>query len=218
MVRCWPQNLRGLLCIGCLERRLGRLLTPEDFNLEIPLNQFQRMQSLRLRRRIHGFLDRYYSRIEERTFCLRSSKENHMNCPHCNNESIQFISGIRLHGFNFQRALCLSCDRLSFQLFSSAAYQKRIFGIKGLMKFPPSYPWKKGQVFQAEASFVLLLRGDSEVKMQCRLGDLLTYEGCFLKNQRIHRIFDLMGTQCYQADYRVESYLSIVGAPHMIHS
>jgi hypothetical protein len=28
-----------MLCIGCLEKRIGRLLTPDDFPKHIPLNE-----------------------------------------------------------------------------------------------------------------------------------------------------------------------------------
>jgi len=30
---------RGMLCLGCLERRLGRFLTPADFDHGLPVNQ-----------------------------------------------------------------------------------------------------------------------------------------------------------------------------------
>jgi len=31
------------LCLGCLSRRLGRPLTPDDFDLEVPLNESVRV-------------------------------------------------------------------------------------------------------------------------------------------------------------------------------
>jgi hypothetical protein len=42
----------GLLCIGCLERRLGRELTRADFELDNPLNQASRDLSDHLRDRL----------------------------------------------------------------------------------------------------------------------------------------------------------------------
>ena len=32
-----PRN-KGMLCIGCVEQRLGRMLTQEDFRMEVPIN------------------------------------------------------------------------------------------------------------------------------------------------------------------------------------
>jgi hypothetical protein len=29
----------GMLCINCLEKRIGRKLTPDDFNLNLPINK-----------------------------------------------------------------------------------------------------------------------------------------------------------------------------------
>lgn len=29
----------GHLCVGCLEKRLGRVLTPQDFPMDVPINQ-----------------------------------------------------------------------------------------------------------------------------------------------------------------------------------
>lgn len=43
----------GMLCIGCLEQRLGRTLTPADFT-SYPINHGVFPQSDRLRSRIHG--------------------------------------------------------------------------------------------------------------------------------------------------------------------
>jgi hypothetical protein len=47
----------GFLCIGCLERRLGRRLTPDDFT-DCPLNADQRRD-----REHHYVSDRLYSRL-----------------------------------------------------------------------------------------------------------------------------------------------------------
>jgi len=47
----------GMLCIGCLESRLGRQLTPADFPTRIPLNHmiaFDPRTSDRLLSRLHG--------------------------------------------------------------------------------------------------------------------------------------------------------------------
>ena len=44
-----PPN--GMLCIGCLETRLGRELTPDDF-LPAPINQGFFPQSARLKKRL----------------------------------------------------------------------------------------------------------------------------------------------------------------------
>jgi hypothetical protein len=33
------EDLRGVLCIGCLEKRLGRTLRPKDFDAKNPLNR-----------------------------------------------------------------------------------------------------------------------------------------------------------------------------------
>lgn len=49
----WAQAVpehAGMLCIGCLENRLGRQLTPEDF-ADVPINKI-RFQSGRLRNRL----------------------------------------------------------------------------------------------------------------------------------------------------------------------
>jgi len=37
----------GYLCIGCLERRLGRMLTPRDFT-DVPINDLDPSQTKRL--------------------------------------------------------------------------------------------------------------------------------------------------------------------------
>jgi hypothetical protein len=42
----------GLLCIGCLEKRLGRSLTPADFDQAIPINADRERQSLRVKARM----------------------------------------------------------------------------------------------------------------------------------------------------------------------
>ena len=42
----------GKLCIGCLEKRLGRQLKRKDFKMSIPLNNFPWSQSERLQSRI----------------------------------------------------------------------------------------------------------------------------------------------------------------------
>lgn len=42
---------KGMLCIGCLEKRLGRRLTPEDFT-SAPINSIKEWHSERLRSRI----------------------------------------------------------------------------------------------------------------------------------------------------------------------
>lgn len=44
---------RGMLCIGCLEQRLGRRLTPDDFT-SAPINSIKEWHSERLRSRIEG--------------------------------------------------------------------------------------------------------------------------------------------------------------------
>lgn len=44
---------KGMLCIGCLEARLGRRLTPEDFT-SAPINSIKEWHSERLRSRIEG--------------------------------------------------------------------------------------------------------------------------------------------------------------------
>lgn len=44
---------RGMLCIGCLETRLGRYLTPDDFT-DAPVNQGFFIFSLRLLDRLGG--------------------------------------------------------------------------------------------------------------------------------------------------------------------
>lgn len=41
----------GVLCIGCLERRLGRRLTPPDFE-DVPLNEPHENMTLRLADRL----------------------------------------------------------------------------------------------------------------------------------------------------------------------
>jgi hypothetical protein len=45
---------RDMLCIGCLENRIGRLLTYEDF-LNCPLNADMGIKSARLLDRLAGF-------------------------------------------------------------------------------------------------------------------------------------------------------------------
>lgn len=44
---------KGMLCIGCLEQRLGRRLTPDDFT-SAPINSIKEWHSERLRSRIEG--------------------------------------------------------------------------------------------------------------------------------------------------------------------
>lgn len=51
-VGVWPKEIgphNGMLCIGCLEKRIGRQLTPEDFTL-CPLNTFPGSERLESRR------------------------------------------------------------------------------------------------------------------------------------------------------------------------
>jgi len=43
----------GLLCVGCLEARIGRRLCRDDFS-DAPINRLDRRQSLRLQNRING--------------------------------------------------------------------------------------------------------------------------------------------------------------------
>ena len=43
-------DVEGVLCVGCLEERLGRVLTPEDF-LPLPVNDDDELDSVRLRTR-----------------------------------------------------------------------------------------------------------------------------------------------------------------------
>lgn len=47
----------GFLCIGCLEKRLKRLLTSHDFPKNIPINGYTKRQSKRLLSRINGYTD-----------------------------------------------------------------------------------------------------------------------------------------------------------------
>jgi hypothetical protein len=49
-----PNGPRHFLCIGCLEERLGRTLTSDDFEEGNILNRPQRGQSKRLRDRLKG--------------------------------------------------------------------------------------------------------------------------------------------------------------------
>ena len=44
------QGWNGCLCIGCLEKRIGRTLTPKDFDHENPLNRLGGTPRLRSRR------------------------------------------------------------------------------------------------------------------------------------------------------------------------
>lgn len=46
------KKARGMLCIGCLEARLGRTLTADDFT-DAPVNQGVMMYSERLRSRLN---------------------------------------------------------------------------------------------------------------------------------------------------------------------
>ncbi len=48
----WPLEGRGMLCIGCLENRLGRELTREDFT-DAPINEIF-TYSDRLKNRLGG--------------------------------------------------------------------------------------------------------------------------------------------------------------------
>jgi hypothetical protein len=44
----WPlDQLGGMLCVGCLESRIGRRLTPADFS-GVPINHDRRARSARL--------------------------------------------------------------------------------------------------------------------------------------------------------------------------
>jgi hypothetical protein len=48
----WPLDpCGGMLCVGCLEERIGRRLTPADFT-DCPLNTNDRRSSKRLRSRL----------------------------------------------------------------------------------------------------------------------------------------------------------------------
>lgn len=52
----WVLNVpeyHGMMCIGCLEDRLGRKLNPEDFT-DCPLNQTKDDKSQRLKNRLFG--------------------------------------------------------------------------------------------------------------------------------------------------------------------
>jgi hypothetical protein len=44
-------GMDGCLCIGCLEKRLGRILTPKDFLRDHPFNSFPGTRRLRARRK-----------------------------------------------------------------------------------------------------------------------------------------------------------------------
>jgi len=44
---------KGMLCIGCLEKRIGRRLLPEDFT-DVPVNKLPDPRSARLDDRIRG--------------------------------------------------------------------------------------------------------------------------------------------------------------------
>lgn len=48
----------GLLCVKCLEKRLKRLLTSQDFPKNLPINRDITQQSKRLISRIYGYTDR----------------------------------------------------------------------------------------------------------------------------------------------------------------
>lgn len=51
----WQQanpRIKGMLCVGCVEKRLGRELTCADFT-DVPLNGWK-CQSERLRKRVEG--------------------------------------------------------------------------------------------------------------------------------------------------------------------
>jgi hypothetical protein len=43
-----PDTHETMLCIGCVERRLGRQLTPEDFDWSLSLNEPSAMDTDRL--------------------------------------------------------------------------------------------------------------------------------------------------------------------------
>lgn len=48
-------DVEGMLCIGCLEKRLGRILQPSDFPSSVPLNaDTSRRRSFRLSSRMEG--------------------------------------------------------------------------------------------------------------------------------------------------------------------
>lgn len=53
-----PGN-HGMLCVGCLEKRLGRELTPADFELDVPINHNSPMwpKSDRLMKRMGYLVD-----------------------------------------------------------------------------------------------------------------------------------------------------------------
>lgn len=49
-MRCGDDNV---LCVACIEARIGRKLRPVDFPSDIPLNFYTNAQSLRLYYRMH---------------------------------------------------------------------------------------------------------------------------------------------------------------------
>jgi hypothetical protein len=49
---CNEERCSGELCVSCLEHRLGRRLTAEDFPMDIPLNWFGEAKSRRLQQRM----------------------------------------------------------------------------------------------------------------------------------------------------------------------
>lgn len=52
---------KGMLCVGCIEKRLGRELTPADFELDVPINHNSPMwpKSDRLMKRMGYLVDNY---------------------------------------------------------------------------------------------------------------------------------------------------------------
>jgi hypothetical protein len=56
-IDCGRKTFPGGRCVGCLEKRLGRVLTPNDFT-DAPINQADRRNSLRLNARLTGLTDR----------------------------------------------------------------------------------------------------------------------------------------------------------------
>ena len=56
------ENLYGMLCVGCLEERLGRRLTPADF-MDCPLNNWKLSSAPWTMRHLGRSSDRLLSRL-----------------------------------------------------------------------------------------------------------------------------------------------------------